>query len=69
MKFEQEKVNDAEDTTHHIICRQSFVQDETEEEMKLQFASVTRHSPCTMDKEKPRCAEASQNLRRISTLR
>jgi len=52
MQLEEEKVNEAEDTTLHIICGQSFAQDGAEEELTLQlrFFSVTRcHDPCTMD--------------------
>jgi len=52
VQLEEEKLNEAEDTTLHIICGQSFAQDEAEEEMtvQLQFFSVTGcHGPCTMD--------------------
>jgi len=50
--MEEEKMNEAKDTTLHSICGQSFAQDGAEEEMtvQLQFFSVTGcHGPCTMD--------------------
>jgi len=34
--MEDEKVNEAEDTTLRIICVQSFAQDGTEEELTVQ---------------------------------
>jgi len=50
--MEDEKVNEAEDTTLRIICGQSFAQDGTEEELPVQkrYVSVIRcHDQCTMD--------------------
>jgi hypothetical protein len=37
VQLEEEKVNETEDTTFHIICGQSFAQDGVEEEMKVQL--------------------------------
>jgi len=50
--MEEEKLNETEDTTHRTICGQSFAQDGTKEELKVQnrFVSVIRcHDQCTMD--------------------
>jgi len=52
MQMEDEKVSETEDTTHRIICGQSFAQDGTEEELTVQkrFVSVNLcHDQCTMD--------------------
>jgi hypothetical protein len=52
VQLEEEKENEAEDTTLHITCGRSFSQDGTEEKLTLQlgFFSVIRcHDPCKID--------------------
>jgi hypothetical protein len=70
MQLEEEKVNEAEDTTFRIKCGHSFSKDEAEEELTVQLRIVPAircHDPRCDGIATPRWVEASRHLGRTST--
>jgi hypothetical protein len=61
VQLEEEKVNEAEDTTFRNICGQSFAKDEAEDELTVQlriFPAIRCHDPRCDGIATPRWVEA-----------